>query len=381
MRCKEAQINQNLQFLLETQTLSSPFSQSHRVTRENTSRIPFEFIVPESLISPQSDVGSEYLSLLPTVKEGSLYVEPKSGPNFMQPLVSYTLTASLLPIRCWKILQVSREISILPVVSVSPPLQIENFPLEYQMTCSQTARGKWWTGPIGRLTVSAAEPPPLNVSTRSPRATTTVSVKLLFTPTKAATSIAPPYEWLMTVKSYLQILTFTTTKPFNQAPTQDRAKKTSVRNQTCKKTLPEVRQCAPGSWRLHRISEPGAIIPDVPLNPWTSTLSVPVNSPRSLLPTFLCPLAARRYILVLQISIAGLRHGRLWLQIPIQIINEPEQLVHTSTRNLLAQDVRYDVDHVDEGVTSILLEGAGSSNTHALARPPPYKRDQYMRRA
>ena len=381
MRCKEAQINQNLQFLHETQDLSPPFSQSHCVTRENTSRIPFEFIVPESLISPQSDVGSEYLSLLPTVKEGSLYVEPRTGRNFMQPLVSYTLTASLVPIRCGKILQVSREISIFPVVSVAPPLQIENFSLEYQMTCSQTARGKWWTGPIGRLTVSAAEPPPLNVSTRSPRATTKVSVKLLFTPTKAATSIAPPYEWLMTVKSYLQIMTFTTTKPFTQAPTQDRAKKTSVRNQTSKKTLPEIRQCDPGSWRLHRISETGTVIPDVQLNPWTSTLLVPVNTSLSLLPTFLCPLAARRYILVLQLSVAGLRHGRLCLRIPIQIINEPEQLVDTPTRNSLAQDVRYDADHVDEGVTSILLEDAGSSNAHALAKPPPYKRDQYMRRA
>jgi len=296
----------------------------------------------------------------------------------MQPLVSYSLTASLAHIRSGKKLQICREICISPIVSASPPLQIENFPKEYQTTCSQIVRGKWWTGPIGKLTVSAAEPLPLNVSSHSPRATTTVSVKLLFTPTKAISSITPPYEWLVTVKYYLQIRTFTTTKPFTQEAMQYKAENTLVCNLASTKTLPEIRECDTLSWRLHRISNTGTITPDVPLNPWTSTLLMPVNASKSLLPTFLCPLAARQYTLVLQFSVTKLCHRRLYLEIPIQVINEPEQLVGTPTRKSLGQGLEYDMGHVGEGVASVFLGGARSPNSQEFARPPPYERGQDM---
>lgn len=381
MQYKKAPINQDLQFLQETQDLSPAFCQDNCTPEENVYRLPFEFTVPENLISPRSDVAPEYLSLLPTVEEGSLYVEPTTGHKFMQPLVLYSLTASLSHTRSGKSYQVSQKISIMPTVSASPPLQIENFPHEYQMTCSKTLRKRLWTGAIGKLTVSAAEPPSLDISTHSPRATTTASVKLLFTPTKATAPITPPYDWSVTVRYFLQIMTFTTTRPFTQVPTQDRAKKNSLCNLASKTTLPEMRECETLSWRVHRISSTGTIIPDVPMNPWTSTLLVPVNTSRALLPTFLSPLAALRYALVLQISIADLCHGRLCLRIPIQITNEPRQLLVTPTRNSNGQGLEYSIDHIGDGVTSVKLEDIGTPNSEALTKPPPYEQGQYVRRA
>ena len=381
MQHRGSQINQVSQFLDETQDLSLASCQGHHVVAEIASSLPFEFIIPKSLISPQSDISSEYLSLLPSVEQGYSYVEPSTGHKFMQPRVSYSITASLAHVASERGLKVGREICISPIISASPPLQLEYFPDEYQTTCSQLVKGKRWTGPIGELAVSAAEPPPLNISTCEPRATTTVSVRLLYTPRKASSSIVPPYEWKVTVKSYLQIRTFLTTKPFTPVPTQDKVKNTSMHRLISTKTLPETRECDTLSWRLHRISNTGTITPDVPLNPWTSTLLVPVNASKSMVPTFLCPISAIRYAVILEFSVTGLCHGRLCLKIPIVLINDPEDVVDSVTGQSSREGLKYDMDNVGEGITAVSLEDAEFPNPQELVKPPPYERGKYVRRA
>ena len=375
---KTHKTNQDFQFLREAEDLSPVYSHNHRDCEEGVYRLPFKFVVPKCLISPRSDVGIEFLSLLPSVEEGSTYIEPTSRHEFMQPLVSYFLTASLSDIRSRKSHRCSRGISIMPTVLPSPPLQVEHFPHEYYMMCSKTLRKQRWTGALGRLTVSAAEPPCLDISTHSPRATILAPVRLLFTPIRYGTSITPPYEWSLTVKSYLRIMTFTTTKPFTQVPTKDNSSTKSLCNLAVKTTPPEIRECKTLSWRIHRISTIGTIAPDLPLNPWTSTLLIPVNVSKTLLPTFLSPLAARRYALVLQVSIANVCHGRFCLQIPIQITNAPCQLQGTLTINASEQDPEHIINRIGDNITSMELEPAGSG---ATTDPPQYERGQYVRRA
>lgn len=373
----KAHINQGLQFLQEAEDLSPAQPQDHWIGEDQVYRLPFEFIVPKCLISPLSDVGPEFLSLHPSMEEGSTYNDPSTGHRFRQPLLSYSLTASLSNIRRGKSHQCSRAIPIMPVVLPSPPLQIEHFPHEYQMTCSKTLRTRCWTTAIGSLTVSAAEPSSLDISTRSPRATIMAPVKLLFTPNRTASSITPPYEWSLTVKSCLRIMTFTTTKPFTLIPTVDNAKSNSSCNLTIKTTPLETRECKTLSWRMQRISSTGTIAADLPSNPWTSTLLVPVNISKGLVPTFLSPMVARRYALILHFSIAGLRHNKLSLQVPIQITNEPCQAQNTQAMIASERSLEETIDIVENEMRSMKID---LEESETPKKPPPYERGQYMRR-
>lgn len=59
------------------------------------------------------------------------------------------------------------------------------------------------------------------------------------------------------------------------------------------------------------------------LHPWTTTLSLPVNTSKDLLPTFLNALSARQYALVLRLMIEGLYHDTIELIVPVQVIYYP----------------------------------------------------------
>ena len=47
---------------------------------------------------------------------------------------------------------------------------------------------------------------------------------------------------------------------------------------------------------------------------------VPVNASKSLIPTFLNPLSARRYVLVIDITIEEMHHDALVLEVPVQVV-------------------------------------------------------------
>jgi hypothetical protein len=59
---------------------------------------------------------------------------------------------------------------------------------------------------------------------------------------------------------------------------------------------------------------------------WKTILKVPINTRKTLLPTFANPLSARQYAIVLQISIKGLHPNIMELILPIQVIYYPIHL-------------------------------------------------------
>ncbi len=363
-----------LKFLKETQVITPPcLGQQPRV--QCTHRLPFEFVIPNSLISARSDVAPEYLNLLPTVKEGPAFRGVNSQRLYMRPMIEYMLTASAMHIDSGRRYQCKQDISVMPSNAVAPPLQVEDFPRDYTLTSSKALKRHIWSRPIGKLTVSAVEPQPLNMSTNAPRASTTASIKLFFEPREAGECAIRPYDWSITVKSFLRIRTYITTRPFQQIPTQEIVETDPLVQVDSKATSASRRHCDTLPWRLHRLSPAGTITTGPLATPWTSVLIVPVNASKNLLPTFLSPLSARRYVLVLALKVGGLSHGTLALEIPIQVIHDPSETSNRSSRTLLGQEQErlWDPDVVD--MASMSFKDGSELQPEAIIKPPPYSKD------
>ncbi len=125
-----------LKFLKETQVIT-PSCLGHQPRVQCTHRVPFEFVIPNSLISARSDVALDYLNLLPTVQEGPAFRGVNSQRLYMRPMMEYMLTASAMHIDSGRRYQCKQDISVMPSNAVAPPLQVEDFPGDYTLTYSQ----------------------------------------------------------------------------------------------------------------------------------------------------------------------------------------------------------------------------------------------------
>ena len=288
-------------------------------------------------------------------------------------MITYMLTASATHIGSGKGYQCTQEIIVMPSMAAAPPLQIEHFHREYKVTSCNTLKRHMWTRPIGKLTVSAVEPQPLNLSTVEPRATTTAAMKLLFQPCKAQISAARPYDWNISVKSFLRIKTFFTTQPFKRIPTEKGAETDPLIGIDSQITAANIRRCDTLPWRLHRLSSAGTITTDaVAATPWTSILIVPVSASKTLLPTFLSPLSARRYVLVLQLNVEDMFHGAIALEIPIQVIHDPSQTASRSRWSSGGQEHESLLHQSLEGIASMSFRDEKEAGSGDLTKPPPY---------
>lgn len=360
-------------FLKETQVLDLPCLGQQQV--QCTHRLPFEFVIPNSLISARSDVAPDYLNLLPTVKEGSSFRGVNSQRLYMRPMIEYTLTASAMHIASGRGYQCKQDVSVMPSNTAAPPLQVEDFTREYTLASSKALKRHIWSRPIGKLTVSAMEPQALNMATNAPRASTTASIKLFFEPCEARGCASRPYDWSIAVKSFLRIRTYITTRPFKQIPTQKLVETDPLVQMDSKATSESLRHCDTLPWRLHRLSPAGTITTGPCATPWTSVLIVPVNASKNLLPTFLSPLAARRYVLVLALKIGGLSHGTLALEIPIQIIYDPLKISNRSSRTLLEHEQEHLLEQDVMDMAAVSLKDGPEMQPEAIVKPPPYSKN------
>lgn len=311
------------------------------------------------------------------MEEGSIASKTNAGCIGGQVFVQYLLTASLTHSRSGKTYRSTREILIMPATPIAPPLQINDFPDEYVPMCQGNLRKHLWKRPIGKVTLSALEPSALNISTRAPKATTVVSVKLLFEPSKAGMSVAP-YEWTATVKHHLRITTFVTTETLKHTPNYDCVKKNPLLRRFSTNTAPEIGECETLPWRLDRVSSQGTILPDSLITPWTTTLLVPVSAPRTLIPTFLSPLSARRYTVVLQINVSNLSRRSLSLKIPVQIVNNQPHVLGKPQESMSIQRPGGLTRRAIKLIASLGLEDGTTVSSSTKDMPPPYETNRNM---
>jgi hypothetical protein len=221
-----------------------------------------------------------------------------------------------------------REIVVLPQAAAAPPLAIEAFPREYNYSTIKSLKQRRWGKSVGLLQISAAEPPPLNLFS-TPRPSTFASLNLVFIPNHPRDLHVRPCGWTCVVKSYLRIRTYYSAQKLDRVPTFTAARSGLHLRVRENEEVAEVREYGKFFWSRNSQSplfESGAS--EEERCRWMATLTVPVNATKTLLPTFLNVLSARRYALVIRLRIKELQHGTLELVLPVQLIYDP--LNHTT---------------------------------------------------
>ena len=312
-------------FLRQIQQISSDPSGRCSRERDYVYRLPFRFIIPHELISARSDIHPDFLKLCPSARLGQSFIGPATGRCYRQPIITYMIRVTRIrtnilmrsPVKCRE----QREIFVMPFTSAAPPLETAYFPGEYKCYTSKTLRQHMWSRSHGDLQISAREPSPLNLSTIAPRSSSVLSLKLAFTP-RALCEIYRPPDWKVTVKYYLRSRTFFSTRKLDRIPTAAAMQSNQFLGMRDHNTASEIREYATSSWRRDEMLDNGVAKGDR-ICLWTTTLNVPVNASKNLLPTFLNPLSARQYAVVLTLTVYGFLHGVLRLVIPVQVICYP----------------------------------------------------------
>jgi len=357
-------------FLQETQQLEPEHQTCQRMGEGYLHRISFRFVIPHQLISAKSDIPAEYLALPPSIKSGRLLNGTFHRSAYMQPLITYKITADLFErVRGVqrKICHQELEIRIMPKTVAAPPLQIRHFPFEFRTISKHSLRQHMWSRSMGELRISTTEPEALNIATTAPRATTTVFATLTYTPRRQWVSSALPYEWEIVVKYFLRSRTFYSSKPFVTRPIISAIDSDPHLEMHTETTKSESRRCCSLGWRLDRLSTHGTIKSEDAATPWTTFLKIPVNTSKHLAPTFLTALATRRYALCLSFNITGLYHSPIELEVPVQVIyDQPE--VNVPGMHINADD--------GEGFQNLAIQRTRDSGFQFLDEPPTYSRFQ-----
>lgn len=311
-------LTKELQFLRQVQYLRVDQLVGDQRFQEYRTRLPFKFTIPNQLISVCSEVHPDFLKPCPSTNIDRSFENATCFIHAYQPWITYHIKISrvradgLIPST---FSSQAREIPIVPFSYAAPPVEVTHHPQQYQCSSTKALKQSIFSRLQGHLTLSAVEPAPINLLTEAPRASTTASLKLSFSP--ANQTRVDLGRWRLIVKSHLRVRTFTTIHKLSQAPTSvtchtDPFLHTEEQNEKW-----EVRECGPVAW----IREQQAGDYGVSKTLWTAELRVPVSVSKKLLPTFLNLLSARQYALVLRVSIAELWNwSGLEVAIPLQLI-------------------------------------------------------------
>ena len=229
--------------------------------------------------------------------------------------------------------------------------------------------------PIGSLEIAATEPSPLNVLTSAPRPFTFTSISIVFKAQHVFGIDASPTNWKCVVNHHIRSRTFWSTKALEQLPTSSTAKLDPCVAMHEWKRSSEVREYSSLCWKRvphHAPSELGADNTSQPCS-WEASLILPVNAIGALLPTFLGPLSARQYAVVMRLKIKGLFHTPLELALPLQVIHYPGQrgLEERGEEGTTNQESVSAAAHPSDQIP-LFQNDVESTTRIGDASPPPY---------
>lgn len=353
-----------------TEKYDSPGCQTQIKGPFTTQRYPFHFAVPEELVSPFGDVNPLYLKIPPTAKLGPTYYRSSDGKTFMQPLIVYQLKTTLTsssnePYAAGSTLWAQREVEILPLSSMEPPLPVADYPGEFKMRARTNVYNSFLQRPRGVIQVSTEEPRSLDVSTSAPKASTKLFIGLSFDANASIVLTNQPYEWECEVQTTLQSKMFySAAKMERNATMLDASRKTNL-SVRVEEVGSEVRQLTSLDWAQADVSSDGTTKADKATLAWTTLLCIPVSAHKAVLPTFATEIAARRYSIVVQVRFKGVRHGRLMLDVPVQVTRK-----FVRGRYSGAMQSVEEVDALEIGTEYLDVD---ETEEEAIAKlPPPY---------
>lgn len=246
----------------------------------------------------------------------------------MQPCIVYLLHATVqvtnpLNGKSPERRTVIREIFLTPLSTATPHLEIQDFPGEYDLLSKRNLRQRFWNTVLGMLEVSSFEPPALNMVSTALLPSTVGLLCLTFHPLDGSATLASPLDGDILVQSAILAKTFYSTEPmFKEHPTSLATKESRVMNVHKQRLSSECRMLRSHTWRRDRLPD-GETIGNESSCYWTTTMEVPIYAPKDVPPTFVSVLAARRYMLRLEVRAERCYHLPIILHLPLQIIFEP----------------------------------------------------------
>lgn len=311
---------------------------------------------------------------------GATYTETYSAKRcFTQPLIFYRLAATVKSKDASQQKPAdlcTREITVMPTQAPKPPLYIEMLKDECTLSAAFKVRRNLCGRSIGQIQLSAEEPAPFNLLSSSPRASTSIAIKVLFSPTPSNAFGVEPYNWTWVVKSHLRTRVTYGTEDFHEEPTAEFLRKHPLVRLRTHTTAPETREYCDTSWRMDRLSQQGTIASTQAQLPWLTRLQAVVSVPKTLTPSFSSPRADLKYCVVLKVAVLGMAYTAGTLEIPVQLIRDARFLekgaqlaaphAHTRPREMVVRN-----RHMDALSGSGDGEERGSGGTN---RPPRYQR-------
>ena len=343
-----------------------------------THQLEFTFTIPSKLISARSDMDNRFLDLYPSARLGSSCHAYPTKQHYMQPFIFYRLVATIPAMDAYAqpLLRYSyceRVIKILPTRTADPPLYIRSYPYEYKLESSAKLRKHLCAPSIGELRVWAEEPMPLNLLVTTPRASTYVPVKLSFTPSNTLASGVEPYNWTIAVQSRVRLRTFYGTQIFEHVPTLGDIKSSHLRMRI-ESTAEEVRHYTGLRWEFDRLSpnDTAVTLNEILRSRWTTRLHATISLGKSFVPSFLTPLAALRYSVVLKISVPEMRLGLASVEVPVQVLRCPFP-PRTDDNGEEPGPISEELHERDSGSFWESIGEAGVLDTHLNDQPPLYR--------
>ena len=368
------------QFLRQVEKL---LTESTLTTRPESQEqhIPFLFFIPRYLVSARSDVDPLFLRLCSTTRIGPFYGDFISHKTYGRPIISYLLKVVVecsVPGKARRMRTLAeREVNIVSTNIADPPIQIEDLPGEYRLASAVAVKHHRLGRKKGRLRISAVEPPPVNLLSQDPLVCTLATVRISVTPSKALQFTVAPYNWTCILKSTLKSRTFSSTRKLTEVPTVTAATVLPFLCLSEESMLLGERQYGCLPWRQDHLSNEGTIAGQVDVLPWVTTLQSHVSIPKNSVATFMNSISARRYSLVLQVSILELRHNSVSVEVPLQLVRDPTATEGQSDLRFLG-NVDATVNQIDEDATleDLVIDlddnGEGSHCATNRASPPVY---------
>jgi hypothetical protein len=319
--------------------------------------IPFSFKIPQYVPVPDA-INEQLLRLPPSVNEEEATIDVYGRPC-MQPLIQYTVrsfaTIPALSSSDRIQLQQSRMFVLIPFTGIAPPLEQADFPGEFKPSSVTVLRKPPFAAPIGELSVAMGEPEALKVLSEGGKCCAKAWVKLRFRPSRMK---ACRERWECTLESQIRVKTFYSTMPLDGMASNHLLSANRHLRVRSKFIGLESRKANLNLLDFTKEASNEDLQPSGHFT-YSSELLLPVDVAENLLPTFCSPLAARRYALMVSLSIKRLSHEPMVVEAPLQVCycsgagnqthNEGREYENTSRSTAPSESIRSSV--IDEGGT------------------------------
>ncbi|KXT13367.1 hypothetical protein AC579_2941 [Pseudocercospora musae] len=304
-------------FLRQSQAIPQQEQVMHVAEGVRLYSMPFKFRIASQCF-PNDDWNSQLSMLPPTFENGEASVD-RQGKRCMQPLIQYTIRATAVfrnrpkaqLLKC----QASRDILFTPWTDACPPLSVDDFPGEFQMTTTQDVRRRLLRTHLGRITLSSCEPQPLPMFSDGSigRTQGMLQIRATLCSEQPYKSRLPPPRWSCEVHLDLVRHVHSSTMPMKEVASTRLMrlnKYLRLRNETVHS---ESWKVDPLWWNQRNMRQSTA------LASFEATIPFAIRPQSKLVPTFASPLSSVRYSIRVQLRFSEIAHAPLFVEVPLQV--------------------------------------------------------------